>query len=135
MQSIHQHNKQMKTTTMVKSSVISALLAIGVWLGGAAAPAYAAGGATAGVRTDSVQVSKHFYVASNGTLLVDATSSSPAAQLYLYRPTGALMGAIRNNVGGKYGGTVFYVGRDPGVLIIKSSLGVGAIVPTIPYHP
>jgi hypothetical protein len=84
---------------------------------------------------DNIKVTKHFYVASNKTLLVSGSSSNTKARLFLYRSSGASIGEVQNGAGGKYGGAVFYVGRDPVSLTIVSTLGSRSTFTTIPFHP
>jgi hypothetical protein len=89
-------------------------------------------GGTAGV--DTIKVSKSYYVASNGTILVNASSSDATAHLYVYLPSGMYVGEVRNGGGGRYGGAVFYVGNDPVTLTIKSSSGGSITVHTVPFQ-
>jgi hypothetical protein len=84
---------------------------------------------------DTIKITKSFYVASNKTLLVSGSSSNVNARLFLYKSTGAVIGEIQNGAGGKYGGAVFYVGRDPVSLTVVSSLGGKSTFTTQPYHP
>lgn len=68
------------------------------------------GGSTA---EDTIRVSKCFYAANHGTMLVTASSTATGAHLSLYLPSGAVVGEVQNGGNGQYGGTVFYVGPDP----------------------
>ena len=86
-------------------------------------------------RVDSIKVSKRFYVASNGTLLISAVSSDAKAHLFLRRMSGVLIGEVQNGAGGKYGGTVFFAGKDPKTLKIESSTGGSTTFDTAPFHP
>jgi hypothetical protein len=118
----------MQTTTLQKTTFrlglaagICALLPIGF-------------GATAQTAQDSIKVSKRFFVVTNGTLLVNAVSSTSIAHIQLYLPSGRYLGEVKNG-SSKYGGTVFFAGKDPRSLILKSSAGATVTVPTVPYHP
>jgi hypothetical protein len=87
-----------------------------------------------GPAVDTIKVGKHYYVASNGTLLVSASSSDAAAHLYLYTQAGNYVGEVQNGGGGRYGGSVFYIGADPVGLTIDSSSGATLSVPTAPFQ-
>ncbi len=90
------------------------------------------GGANGGVtaKVDSIKVSKCYY---SGNLLIKASSSDPAARLFVYLPSGEYVGEVQNGGGSRYGGTVTrYIGADPGSVIVTSS-SLGTItVPTTP---
>ena len=131
--------QQLKRATR---TIMTALLALGIGLNliGLATPAKASGGSGSGggstsSKVDSIKVSKSYYAAANGCLLVAASSSDPTAQLYVYLPNGVLRGVIPNGGGGRYGGSVFYVGPDPLSLTFKSSSGGSITVPTVPFQP
>ena len=71
------------------------------------------GGGGGGPRVDSIKFSKCFYSASNGAMLISASSSNPAARLFAYLPDGTFYCEVVNGGGNRYGGTVFYIGRTP----------------------
>jgi hypothetical protein len=85
--------------------------------------------------TDTIRISKQFYVANNKTLLISAVSNNAKAHLYLYRSSGSFLGEVQNGAGGKYGGSVFFAGPDPVSLTIVSSAGGKVTFRTTPYHP
>lgn len=93
------------------------------------------GGGSGSPGADTIKVSKCFYVAGNQTMLVNANSSNAAAHLLLYLPSGRFVCEVQNGGGGKYGGTVFFVGADPGSITIQSSAGGSVTVETTPFVP
>ena len=91
------------------------------------------GGGTSGV--DTIKVSKCYYDAPTGQMLIKASSSDPRARLYAYRPDGSLIGKVQNGGGSRYGGTVMpYQPYDPGTVTIKSSSGGSITVKTGPFR-
>ncbi len=100
------------------------------------AAAEASGGGGGGSKVDSIKVSKCFYDAPSGEMLIKAASSDPTARLFAYFPSGAYLGEVQNGGGSRYGGTVMgYVGADPGQIYILSSSGSSITVPTTPFQP
>ena len=92
------------------------------------------GGGTA--KVDSIKVSKCFYDAGSGQMLIKASSSDPTAHLFAFFPSGAYLGEVQNGGGSRYGGTVMgYVGADPVYILIASSSGGSIIVLTTPFQP
>ena len=113
-------------------SLVALLCAI---LGLVSVPATArSGGGSNSGGAETIKVSKCFYVAGNGTMLVNANSSISSAHLSLYLPSGRYIGEVQNGSGGKYGGTVFFVGADPISVTISSSAGASITVPTTPFQ-
>ncbi len=91
------------------------------------------GGGTANV--DTIKVSKCYYDAPTGQMLIKAASSDPTARLYAYRPDGTYQGEVQNGGGSRYGGTVMgWIPYDPGTMTIKSSSGGTVTVPTTPFQ-
>jgi hypothetical protein len=91
------------------------------------------GGGSGGV--DTIKVSKCYYDAPTGQMLIKASSSDSTAHLYAYLPSGQYLGEVQNGGGGQYGGTVMgYVGADPGSITINSSSGGTITVPTTPFQ-
>lgn len=89
------------------------------------------GGGTTPPKVDSIKVSKCYY--SGGNMLIKASSSDPAAHLYVYLPSGEYVGEVQNGGGSRYGGTVTrWIGADPVVVTITSSSGGSITVPTTP---
>ena len=85
--------------------------------------------------TETIRVSKCFYDAPSGQMLIKASSSNATAQLSAYLPSGAYLGAVQNGGGGQYGGTVMgYQPTDPGFVTIRSSSGGTVTVPTTPFQ-
>ena len=112
---------------------------IGLCVSGITAPASAlagsgGGGGTSTGHVDSIKVSKNYYAAANGTMLINVSSSDPTAHLYVYLPSGRLLGEVQNGGGGRYGGSVFWVGADPGYTVFRSSSGGSISVPTAPFQ-
>jgi len=74
---------------------------------------------------DTVAITKSLYTAKSFQLRVEATSTSAATTVTVYNTnTGALIGTLSNNGGGKYGGifTVNLPGAAPSITL-KSALG------------
>jgi hypothetical protein len=102
--------------------------------GGSGSSGGGGGGGTANV--DSIKVSKCFYDAGSGQMLIKASSSDPTAHLFAFLPSGAYLGEVQNGGGSRYGGTVMgYVGADPVYILIASTSGGSILVPTTPFHP
>ncbi len=94
------------------------------------------GGGGSTVKVDSIKVSKCYYDAPTGEMLIKASSSDPTARLYAVLPSGALLGEVQNGGVSRYGGTVMgYVPSDPVHIAIFSSSGGSIIVPTTPFQP
>jgi hypothetical protein len=86
-------------------------------------------------KVDTIKVSKCFYDAPTGQMLIKASSSDVTAHLYAYRPDGTYQGEVQNGGGSRYGGTVMgYIQYDPGTMTIISSSGGGIIEPTTPFQ-
>lgn len=100
--------------------------------------AFASGGGGSGTTTakvDSIKVSKCFYDAPTGEMLIKASSSDPTAHLYAYRPDGTYQGEVQNGGGSRYGGTVMgYIPYDPLTMTLRSSSGGSITVPTTPFQ-
>ena len=93
------------------------------------------GGGGTTTKVDSIQVSKCFYDAPTGQMLIKASSSAATAHLYAYRPDGTFQGEVQNGGGSRYGGTVMgYIPYDPGTMTIRSSSGGSITVPTTPFQ-
>ena len=129
----------MKTPTMALYSIRAVLavmavlfaLAVGLHPVGARAS-----GGNGGTKADTVKVSKCFYDAPTGQMLIKASSSDPAATLYAYLPSGALAGEVQNGGGSRYGGTVMgYFPTNPITICIRSTAGGSIVVPTTPFQP
>jgi hypothetical protein len=91
------------------------------------------GGGTSQV--DTIKVSKCYYDAPTGEMLIKASSSDTSARLFAYRPDGTFQGEVQNGGGSRYGGTVMgYIPYDPGYMIIISSSGGTITVPTTPFQ-
>jgi hypothetical protein len=119
-----------------KAILTTLLLAIGLGFLNQATPAFASGssGGGGGIRVDSIKVSKCFYDAPTGAMLIKASSSDISAHLYAYLPSGAYLGEVQNGGGSRYGGTVMpYAAVDPVNIVIISSDGGSIIVPTTPF--
>jgi len=85
--------------------------------------------------TETIRVSKCYYYAPSGQMLIKASSSDATAQLSAYLPSGAYMGAVQNGGGSRYGGTVMgYQPTDPRFVTIRSSSGASITVPTTPFQ-
>lgn len=92
------------------------------------------GGGGGGANVDTIKVSKCYYDAPTGEMLIKASSSDPTAVLHAFTLTGDSLGWIQNGGGSRYGGTVtgYYV--DPIYVVILSSSGGSIIVPTTPFQ-
>jgi hypothetical protein len=91
------------------------------------------GGGTANV--DTIKVSKCYYDAPTGQMLIKASSSDSTAHLYAFLPSGAYLGEVQNGGGSRYGGTVMpYWPVDPVTMTIRSSSGGSITVPTTPFQ-
>ena len=125
----------------VPAGQLGATFAVTAVSGGAAATvtiAAAANGVTrsttvaAAPPADTVKVGKANYV--DFRLLVQATSSNPAATLSLYvTGTGEYIGEVPNQGGGQYGGTVFVWATDPGNVTVRSNFGGSDSSATSPF--
>lgn len=94
------------------------------------------GGGGGGTNVDTIKVSKCYYDAPTGEMLIKASSSDPNALLFAYTLSGIYLGPVQNGGGSRYGGTVMgYVGADPGYVVILSSSGGSITVPTTPFQP
>ena len=121
----------------VRTILVTVLLAIGIGFSDQATPALASGGSGGGggSKVDSIKVSKCFYDAPTGEMLIKASSSDTTAHLYAYLPSGAYLGEVQNGGGSRYGGTVMgYVGANPMNITIISSSGGRVTVPTTPFQ-
>ena len=73
--------------------------------------------------TDTVSITRVEYVASKGELSVEATSTSSTATLRVFvASTGALIGTLTNDGGGRYRGQ-FTWPSNPQSITVRSSLG------------
>jgi len=87
-------------------------------------------------KVDTIKVSKCFYDAPTGEMLIKAASSDPTAHLTAYRPDGTYQGIVQNGGGSRYGGTVMgYIPSDPHSMLIVSSAGGTISAPTTPFQP
>ena len=78
------------------------------------------------VTADKVSVTRAEYDASKKQLRIEASSTSVSATLKAYTTsTGALLGPLANNGGGKYSATLSAT-TSPGSVTVKSSLGGSA---------
>ncbi|MCA1632945.1 MAG: FG-GAP-like repeat-containing protein [Acidobacteria bacterium] len=76
--------------------------------------------------TDTVTVTRAEYETAKQTLRVEATSTSSTATLQVFRTAdGLLIGTLRNDGGGKYGGQ-FSFSVNPQNITVRSSLGGSA---------
>jgi len=122
---------------------ITRLLFVSLLLVGTAAivsaPHYArasGGGGGGSAKVDTIKVSKCYYDAPTGEMLIKASSSDPTAHLYAFLPSGVYLGEVQNGGGSRYGGTVMgFVGPDPVLIAIVSSSGGSIVVPTTPFQP
>ena len=93
------------------------------------------GGGGGGTKVDTIKVSKCFYDAPTGEMLIKAASSDPTARLFAYLPSGVLLGEVQNGGGSRYGGTVMgYQPADPVMVGIVSTSGGSVTVPTTPFQ-
>lgn len=130
-----QHHHGSKTSALF----LTALVAISLAIATHPLTSYASGGGGAGggttAKVDTIKVSKCFYDAPTGEMLIKASSSNTSAHLYAYTPAGTYLGEVQNGGGSRYGGTVMgYVGTDPVSVIIMSSSGGSIEVPTTPFQ-
>ena len=103
--------------------------------GGGGSGGGGSGGGTTQVKVDTIKVSKCYYDAPTGEMLIKASSSDPTARLFAYRPDGTLQGEVQNGGGSRYGGTVMgYIPYDPLAMVILSSSGGSITVPTTPFQ-
>jgi hypothetical protein len=131
----------MKATKTFGASLVAGVLTFITALTLAIMPnaALASGGTSSGggggSSTDSIKVSKCYYDAPTGEMLIKASSSDTSAHLYAYRPDGTYLGEVQNGGGSRYGGTVMpYQGTDPVYVTIISSSGGSITVPTTPFQ-
>lgn len=123
-----------------RALVLTALLASSVTLATYPLTTFASGGSSGGgggstATVDSIKVSKCFYDAPTGEMLIKASSSDPTARLSAYTPAGTYLGEVQNGGGSRYGGTVMgYVGTDPVSVLIISSSGGSIEIPTTPFQ-
>lgn len=119
------------------TTCLALLVAFTVGLMPALASASGGGGTGGGgaPKVDSIKVSKCFYDAPTGEMLIKAASSDPTARLFAYRPDGSFAGELQNGGGSRYGGTVVAGSpTDPGYMVIISSSGGSITVPTTPFQ-
>ena len=91
--------------------------------------------ASGGGSGETIKVSKCFYDAPTGQMLIKAASSNSSGRLYAYLPSGTLLGEVQNGGGSRYGGTVMgYQPTDPVYITITSSTGASMTVPTTPFQ-
>ena len=122
---------------------ITRLLFVSLLLVGTAAivsaPDYArasGGGGGGSAKVDTIKVSKCYFDAPTGEMLIKASSSDPTAHLYAFLPTGIYLGEVQNGGGSRYGGTVMgFISPDPVLIAIVSSSGGSIVVPTTPFQP
>ena len=114
------------------------LLALGLSAGmfNMVAPVMASGGSGGGGATvDSIKVSKCYYQAGSGQMLIKASSSNSTARLFAYRPDGSYIGEVQNGGGSRYGGTVMpWQPSDPVYVTITSTAGGSITAPTTPFQ-
>ncbi len=120
--------------------ILQVLTVAALFVGTAAFPsasAWGSGGGGGGTQVDTIKVSKCYYDAPTGEMLIKASSSDPNAILHAYTLSGVSLGFVQNGGGGQYGGTVMgFVGFvDPGYIVILSISGGSIIVPTTPFQP
>ena len=131
----------MKTKITGRSSLLTAMatLFVACTIGLVPTSTFASGGSGSGggstAKVDSIKVSKCFYDAPTGQMLIKASSSDVTAHLYAYRPDGTYQGEVQNGGGSRYGGTVMgWISYDPGYMVILSSSGGSIIVLTTPFQ-
>jgi hypothetical protein len=131
-------NKKRSMKNMITTiNAILMTLILGLSIGMISQPfsVSASGGSGGGSSVDSIKVSKCYYDAPTGQMLIKASSSDVTAHLYAYRPDGTFQGEVQNGGGSRYGGTVMgYIPYDPGTMTIKSSSGGIITVPTTPFQ-
>src|SRR4249919_411741 len=126
------HNRRNGTFLFIFCLALLVAFAIG---GALPSQSFAFGGGGLGgggttVKVDSIKVSKCYYDAPTGQMLIKASSSDVSAHLYAYTPFGTYLGEVQNGGGSRYGGTVMgYVGADPVEVTITSSSGGSTTVP------
>ncbi|MBI3414405.1 MAG: hypothetical protein HY043_03650 [Verrucomicrobia bacterium] len=92
------------------------------------------GGGGTPTTVDTIKVTKCYYDAPTGQMLIKASSSDTTARLFAYRPDGSYAGEVQNGGGNRYGGTpVAGSATNPGSMTIKSSSGGNITVPTTPF--
>jgi len=85
---------------------------------------------------ETIKVSKCYYDAPTGEMLIKASSPNTSARLFAYRPDGTYQGEVQNGGGSRYGGTVMgWIPYDPGYMTIVSSAGASVNAPTTPFQP
>jgi hypothetical protein len=122
---------------LTRRSLLTALMAllVGLTLGTLPSRSSASGGSGGGGGADTIKVSKCYYDAPTGEMLIKAASSDPTAHLYAYLPSGFYLGEVQNGGGSRYGGTVMpYVAVNPGDITINSTSGGSITVPTTPFQ-
>jgi hypothetical protein len=126
-----------KHCSRVTAGLVALLLAVGIVSYPQTARASGgSGGGGGGVKVDSIKVSKCFYDAPTGEMLIKAASSDPTARLFAYLPSGVLLGEVQNGGGSRYGGTVMgYQAFDPVMIGIVSTSGGSTTAPTTPFQP
>jgi hypothetical protein len=130
-----------KITIIVKTILTALVVALGIQLvnqplTGFASGSSGGGGTTSGggSNVDTIKVSKCYYDAPTGQMLIKAASSDTSAHLYAYRPDGTYQGEVQNGGGSRYGGTVMgYIPYDPQYMVIVSSSGGSLTAPTTPF--
>jgi hypothetical protein len=126
--------------TAINTMLVVAAMTIGFQPAPTLASGSSGGGGTSGgggstVKADSIKVSKCFYDAPTGEMLIKASSSDPTARLFAYRPDGTYQGEVQNGGGSRYGGTVMgWIASDPTYMVIVSSSGGVIQVPTTPFQ-
>ena len=129
----------MKTKTITQMFLSTTLLALTILIGitTLVRPVFAGGGGGGGGGgVDTIKVSKCYYQAGSGQMLVKASSSDSTARLFAYRPDGTYIGEVQNGGGSRYGGTVMpWQPYDPIYVTIISTSGGRITVPTTPFQP
>jgi len=124
-----------KIKTFVNTILMVAIMALTTGILMQPVTASVSGGSGGGSHTDSIKVSKCYYDAATGEMLIKASSSDVTAHLYAYTPSGTYLGEVQNGGGSRYGGTVMgYVGGDPVSVVIISTSGGSITVPTTPFQ-
>jgi hypothetical protein len=128
----------MKTKTVRQFLLSMLLLPLGISVGltNLVAPVIASGGSGGGgTSVDTIKVSKCYYQAGSGQMLIKASSSDSTARLFAYRPDGSYIGEVQNGGGSRYGGTVMpWQPYDPVNVTIISTSGGSTTVPTTPFQ-
>jgi hypothetical protein len=122
---------------LTRRSLLTALMAllVGLTFGVLPSRSSASGGSGGSGGADTIKVSKCYYDAPTGEMLIKAASSDPTAHLHAYLPSGVYLGEVQNGGGSRYGGTVMpYVAADPGDITINSTSGGTITVPTTPFQ-